>query len=196
MVTRRGELIGAGRVKEILEHVTGKEYTLKTRGELMHPDNIAWYLHLPVGKPGYIRRVYEADGKVVLESSTLYEVYQDMEHAYSEDKYLQLREKLGSDVGRLQNREVRAKYSRMMPQVVRFFDKIDEILSKVSKERGVHLSLLNSDGAITLSREIGIRDVGDDSAIKSEIRAMNEAVGLVADWQAEEQRKNLRLVQT
>jgi hypothetical protein len=195
MVTRRGELVSAGRVKETLEYVTGKEYMLKTRSELVHPNNIAWYLHLPVGKPGYIRHVYEADGKLILESSILYEVYQDMEHTYSEDKYLQLRGKLGDDVGRLQDRDVRAKYSRVVPQVVRFFDKIDEILSKVNLKQGVRLSLVNYNGTITLRREIDIPDAGDDSAIKSEIRALKEAVGIVADWQAEERKKSLHVAQ-
>ena len=195
MVTRRGELIDVGRVKETLEHVTGKEYTLKTRSELVHPENITWYLHLPVGKPGYIRHVYEADGKLVLESSTLYEVYRDMEHTYSEDKYLRLREKLGGDVGGLQDRDVRAKYSTMIPHVVHFFDKIDEILSRVNREQRVGLSLLNSDGAITLRRELDIRDASDDSVVKREIRAMKEVVGLVADWQAEERKKSLHVAQ-
>ena len=111
-----------GASKETLEHVTGKEYTLKTRSELVHPENITWYLHLPVGKPGYIRHVYEADGKLALESSTLYEVYRDMEHTYSEDKYLRLRVVLGGDVGGLlATGDVRAKYSTMIPHVVHFF---------------------------------------------------------------------------
>ena len=54
------------------------------------------------------------------------------------------------------------------------FDKIDEILSRVNREQRVGLSLLNSDGAITLRRELDIRDASDDSVVKREIRAMKE----------------------
>src|SRR2546430_845109 len=129
MVTQRSQLIDAASIKRILEEATGNEYVLKTRAELVHPDNMDWYLHLPINVAGYIDNAYEADGRLVFGSPILYEVYQDMEHSFSESRYVQLRERLGDDVGRLQDRNVREKYAKVIPRVVRFFDKVEEILS-------------------------------------------------------------------
>lgn len=196
MVTRRDELINAGRIKETLEYITGDKYILKTGGELIHRDNITWYLHIPAGKPGYISDLYEANGKLVLESTTLYETYKDMEHMYSENKYGQLREKLGDDVDRLQERSVRAKYRMMLPNVVRFFDKVDETLSKVNRDKGVRLLLVNYKGSVSLKHELDARNDSDiESRIENEISAMKEAVDLVVGWQVEERKRGLRMTQ-
>jgi hypothetical protein len=187
MVTQRSELIDAGRVKEVLEGVTQDKYVLKTREELVHPDNLSWYLHVPVGKPSYISDAYEADGKIVFESPILYEVYQDMEYRFSESKYVQLREKLGDDVDRLLDKRTREKYKAMIPDVVRFLNEAESTVSSVNRENMTDLSLTNYRGSITVKAEVKVLGSGaNEETIKRSVLAIKEAASRMSEWQDEQ----------
>ena len=187
MVTQRSELIDAGRVKEVLEGVTQDKYVLKTREELVHSDNLSWYLHVPVGKPSYISDAYEADGKIVFESPILYEVYQDMEYRFSESKYVQLREKLGDDVDRLLDKRTREKYKGLIPDVVRFLNEAESIVSSVNKEDMTDLSLTNYRGSITVKAEVKALESGaNEATIKRSVLAIKKAASRMGKWQDEQ----------
>ena len=187
MVTQRSELIDAGRVKEVLEGVTQDKYVLKTKEELVHPDNLSWYLHVPVGKPSYISDAYEADGKIVFESPILYEVYQDMEYRFSESKYVQLREKLGDDVDRLLDKRTREKYKGLIPDVVRFLNEAESIVSSVNKEDMTDLSLTNYRGSITVKAEVKALESGaNEATIKRSVLAIKKAASRMGKWQDEQ----------
>src|ERR1700733_1758362 len=187
MVTQRSELIDAGRVKEVLEGVTQDKYVLKTREELVHSDNLSWYLHVPVGKPSYINDAYEADGKIVFESPILYEVYQDMEYRFSESKYVQLREKLGDDVDRLLDKRTRETYKAVIPDVVRFLNEAESIVSSVNKEDMTDLSLTNYRGSITVKAEVKALESGaNEATIKRSVLAIKKAASRMGKWQDEQ----------
>jgi hypothetical protein len=188
MVTpQRSELVDAASVKKILEDLTGNKYILKTRAELVHRDNIAWFLHLPLDAAGYIDHTYEADGKLIFESPILYEVHQDMEHSFSESRYVQLRKRLGDEVGNLHDRNVRQKYIKMIPRVVSFFDKVEEVISEVNRENATNLTVLNHGGTIRLRVEVKTPEAErDESIIKRSILAMKEALRSIVAWQNEQ----------
>jgi hypothetical protein len=196
LVTQRSELVDAGNVKRILENLTGDEYVLKTRAELVNPDNMSWYVHIPLGRPSYVSHVYEAGGKIVFESPILYEVYQDMEYRFSESKYVRLREKLGGDVDGLLEKKVREKYKELMPQVVRFLDQAQEIVSKVNQQNTANLSLNNDHGSITLAADtkaLGIE--ANEPTIKRIVLAMKGAVVKIGEWQDEQRAKSVHMGQ-
>ncbi len=187
MDAQRSELTDAGRVKRMLEELTGNKYILKTRAELIHRDDKAWYLHLPLDTAGYIDHAYEADGKLIFESLILYEVFQDIEHSFSESKYVQLRERLGDDVGRLQDRSMRQRHAKMIPRVVRFFEKLEEVLSNVNQEDATNLTVLNHNGTIMLRVEVETREAErDESTVKRNILGMKKALRSIAQWQNEQ----------
>jgi hypothetical protein len=187
--TQRTELVDANRVKKILEKTTDGKYTLKTRNQLVHPDNIAWYLHLPVGTAGHISQAYEVDDKLVLETPILYEVFQDTEHSFSESDHVRLRHRLGDDVGHLQDRDVREKYRKVLPQVVTLFDKVEEILSEINQERSTNLSLVNSKGSLTIKVQMGTREAEMDELVTKNVLALKKAIHLIANWQDEQRVK-------
>lgn len=191
MVTQKSTVIDADHFKQILESITGQKYVLKSRAELIHPDNKSWYLHLPIGAAGYISEVYEADGRITFESPVLYGVFQDMENSFSELTYVRLRKTLGEDVKLLQDRKVREKYRKSIPKVCSFFDKTEEILSKVNKENGTNLYAYNDSGWINLKLEIETWEIErDDSRIKGGVMAMTEAIRLIGDWEDEQRMKS------
>jgi hypothetical protein len=196
LVTQRSELVDAGSVKKILESLTGESYMLKTRAELVNPDNLSWLVHIPLGKPSYVRDAYEAGGRIVLESPILYEVYQDMEYRFSESKYVRLREKLGDDVDALLEEKVREKYKAIMPHVVRFLDVAQATVSKVNRERLTNLSLTNYRGSITLKAEMKVLgSEADEPAIKRGFLAIKEAIVEIGKWQDEQRAKSVHMGQ-
>lgn len=196
LVTQRSELVDAGSVKKILENLTGDEYILKTRAELVNPDNLSWYIHIPLGKPSYVSHVYEAGGKIVLESPILYEVYQDMEYRFSESKYVRLREKLGNDVDGLLEEEVREKYKELMPHVVRFLNQAQVIVSKVNRELPTNLTLTNYRGSITLKAEMkALGFEANEPTIKRSVLAIKEAIVQIGKWQDEQRAKSIHMGQ-
>jgi len=187
MVTQKSELSDADRIKKILESLTGDRYILKSRAELVHLDSKSWYLHLPIDAAGHVRAAYEKDGEIIFESPILYEVYQEMENSFSESKYMRLRETLADDVGCLQNRSVREKYRGTIPGVVKFFDKIDRILLEVNQKKESTLSFVNDRGSITLRFVMKAQEVQkNESVIKRNVLALNDALQLIGDWLDEE----------
>jgi hypothetical protein len=196
MVVQSSQLADANRVKEILESVTGDEYIVKNKAELVHPEKMSWFVHVPLGTPSYISDAFEAEGKIVFESPTLFEVYQDMEYRFSESRYVRLREKLGDDVDGLLDRKVRGNYRELLPHVVRFLDEAEAIVSKVNKEHLTNLSLTNYRGSITL--EGSVKALGLDAnepTIRRTVTAMKEAVIRTGKWQDEQRAKSVHMGQ-
>ena len=196
LVTQRSQLVDAGSVKKILESLTGESYMLKTRAELVNQDNLSWLVHIPLGKPSYVRDAYEAGGKIVLESPILYEVYQDMEYRFSESKYVRLREKLGDDIDALLEEKVRERYREIIPHVVRFLDAAQAAVSKVNRERLTNLSLTNYRGSISLKAEM--RALGfeaNEPTIKRTILAIKETIVEIGKWQEEQRAKSVHMGQ-
>jgi hypothetical protein len=197
MVTQKSTIIDANRFRQTLESITGQRYVLKSRAELIHPDNKSWYVHLPIDAAGDIRNVYEADGKLVFESPILYDVFQDMEHSFSESKYVQLRETLDEDVKFLQDRNVREKYRKTIPKVCGFFDNLEKVLSTVNKNSSANLYAFNDAGWVTLKLEIETRELEqDDSRIREGVMAMTEAIRLIGDWEDQQRMKSEHKGQT
>ena len=186
MATQESEQVEGNRIKRILEDLTDDKYVLKTRAELVHPGNVSWYLHLPVGKPGYISPADETDGRLILESPTLDEVFKDMEHHFSESKYVRLRGKLRNNVERLQDKEVRNRYREMIPMVVDFLDALEEIVSKVNRLRGTQIQTVNHGGWMRIKTEIEVRKNKQGEAdVERTVLAMKEVIRLVTEWQEE-----------
>jgi hypothetical protein len=154
---------------------------------LVHPDNLSWYLHVPLGTPSYISDAYEADGKIVFESPILYEVYRDMEYRFSESKHVQLREKLGGDVDRLLDKETREKYKGLIPDIVRFLNEAERVVSSVNKENMTDLSLTNYRGSITVKAEVRALGSGaNEATVKRSVLAIKESASRIGKWQDEQ----------
>jgi hypothetical protein len=177
------ELADASQVKSILEKVTGDRYVLKTKEELTNPEGRDWYIHIVPDISSDIQSAYSGEGKLVFRSPTVYDVYHEIEHEFSESKYTRLREQLGEDIARLQDVAVRQKYRRLIPRVASFFDKIEEIISQVNRDDTTLVYLNNYYGSIFIGLELEGDTVRKSaSMIEKNIEALKESVELIVDW--------------
>jgi len=180
-------------VKRIVEEETGEKYVLKGRTELVHPDNLSWFLHLPIGKAGWLDHVQQEDGLVIFESGYIYDAHNVIEFEYrSALKVAGLR----SDLERFHLKRVREKYSRTLPKVVKLFDMAESTVSAVNGIHHTNMSLVNSGGLVTVKVEIGTEQAQkQEPFVRENLHAIRDFVNQVADWLNDQRKKSLHMAQ-
>jgi hypothetical protein len=194
MVTQEQESGAASHIKRIVEEETGEKYVLKSGAELVHPDGLSWFLHLPIGKAGWLGHVQQENGSVIFESGYFYDAHNVIEYEYrSALKISSLR----SDLDRFNEKAVRGKYSRALPKVVKFFEMAEGTVSTVNKTHHTELSLVNQgDGLMRVKIEIGVQQAQEQEAlVRENLRAMKDFLGQVDDWLNDQRKKSLHMAQ-
>jgi hypothetical protein len=196
MVTQEQDIPAiASDIKRILEEETGNKYVLKSRAELVHPDDLSWYLHLPIGTPlGWIDHAQqEGDSTLAFVSMYLYDAHKVIEFEYRQALKLS---SLRTDAGRLQVKAVRDRYAHTLPKVVKFFDKADELLGAINRNLGAHMTLLNSGGLVSVRAEISLDSARkNQSLVRKNIQAVKDFVRQTVDWQNEQRAKSAHMAQ-
>lgn len=177
MKGQQSELALSTKVKQVLESTTGTKYTLKTRTELVHPDKIAWYLHLPVAKPeGWISHAQQVGDEVTFESPLMYDVVNLMGFEYR--KALS-NKKLKDDVPKFQDPKVRQRYSKEVPKVVGFFDALEGLISDFNKRYDGAFSYANDHGMVSVVMKTTASEADDGITLSARLTAMRELLRLV-----------------
>ncbi len=193
MVTQEREASAVAKyVKRIVEEETGENYILKSRDELVHPDNLSWFLHLPIGKAGWLDHVQQNDESLVFESVYIYDAHKVIEYEY---RSCLKSESLRFDLDSFHLKETREKYLRVVPKVVKFFDAGEGLVSVVNKAHHTNMSLVNSGGLVVVRIEIGIEQLEKEGAIRENLQAMKDLLNQVASWLEEQRKKSLHMAQ-
>jgi len=193
MVTQQTESIIANYVKRVLEEETGDQYILKTRAELVHPNGRSWFLHLPVGSSGWLDHAQQEGKSLVFESAVLYDADKVIEFEY---RSALKADGLRSAIGKFHLREMRGKYARMLPKVVKFFDKAESTLSVVNENYDAKMKLVNDGGSGSVRFEIGIEKAqNEEGSVRKSIRAMKDFLKQILDWQDEQRARSVHMAQ-
>lgn len=194
MVTQEQEASAtASYVKRIVEEETGEKYVLKGRAELVHPDGLSWFLHLPIGKAGWLSHAQQEGGSLVFESGYLYDANTVIEYEY---RSALKNGTLKSDLSKFDLKEVRAKYSRTVPKVVKFFDMAEKAISTMNESHHTKMSLANPEGLIRVSTEIDAKQAQENEMlVRENLRAMKELVNQVTRWLEQERKKSIHMAQ-
>ncbi len=91
-----------------------------------------------------------------------------MQQEYLEVAYDRLRQALGSDLDRMNAREIRQKYSMVLLNEIALLDALDEVLRDISQENSTELLMSSDGGIVTVTFEISVDEVDSDG---SRIRA-------------------------
>jgi len=194
MVTQEQEPSAiASYVRRIVEEETGEKYVLKGRTELVHPDGLSWFLHLPMGKTGWLGHVQQEGTSLIFESGYIYDAHNVIEYEYRSALKLSA---LRSDLDRFNLNEVRSKYSRTIPKVVKFFDMAEKAVSTINETRHTDMSLVNPGGLMRVRIEIGVQKAQEQEAlVRENLRAMRDLLDVVADWVSNQREKSLHMAQ-
>jgi hypothetical protein len=195
MVTQEQEPSAiASYVKGIIEDETGEKYILKSRAELVHPDGLSWFLHTTIGKAVWLDHVQQEGRLLVFESGYFYDAHRVVEYEYRPALKI---DALRSDLDRFDQKEMREKYSRIIPKVVKFFEMAEGTVSAVNKTHHTKLSLVNQgDGVMRVKIEIGVQQAQEQEALLREnLRAMKDFLDQVADWLNNQRKRSLHMAQ-
>src|SRR2546426_1411250 len=120
MTLSQTELALANNVKQVLEVQTGDTYVLKTGSQLIEDDGTLWFLHPVTSKKpsGCLSDAFQKGDIVTLETPIIYDVHNRLEFEYR--KALERGESI-RDMDKLNQREVRRKYSHRFPRIMAFF---------------------------------------------------------------------------
>jgi hypothetical protein len=173
MGAQQSEASLVAKVKQILESVTGTKYILKTKSELVHPDGISWYLHLPLEHPeGWISHAYQEGKEIVFESPSVYDVANVIEFEYRESMS---RKDLREDIARFQVGGVRRRYVKQVPKVVRFFDSVEGLVSDANERYPRSFSIINDRGLVSIVGKSTVSEASkDEFAVSAKLGAMRE----------------------
>lgn len=173
MGTQQSELGLGMRVKQILESVTGARYVFKTRSELIHPNGISWFVHLPREKPeGWIRHAEQEGDMVTFQSHLVFDVGNVMEF---EHRRSYMNKEIWEDIPALHKAEIRHKYAKRIPKVTKFFDELDKVISDIDGRYPRSFSYVNDQGMVSIVLKTTTSEVSkNEPAIITKLGAMRE----------------------
>jgi hypothetical protein len=194
MVTQEQEaLAAASYIKRIVEEETGQKYVLKSRAELVRSDGLSWFLHIPIGKAGWLGHAQQKGVSLIFESGYFYDAHNVIEYEYRSALKIGA---LKSDLDRFNLKDVREKYSRTLPKIVKFFDMAESTLSTINEAHHTKMSLANPGGLMRVKIEIDIQQAQEHGAlVRENLRAMKDFLEQVADWLENQRKKSLHMAQ-
>ncbi|MDG6965997.1 MAG: hypothetical protein JRM75_04970 [Nitrososphaerota archaeon] len=172
---QQSELALGMKVKHVLETLTGSKYVLKTRAQLVHPDGMSWYLHLPVENPvGWIGDACQEGEAIVFETPWVFDIANVMEFEYRSSY---LNKKLRKEVGSFHDPTVRGRYRKQVPRVVEFLDSLEEHVNRLNGRYPGCFSYQNDGGLILVVFKTKASEVSkDERSLVEKLTALNETL--------------------
>jgi hypothetical protein len=174
----------ADSVKRILESETAHRYNLETPDRLPRRRNNLWTLSLDDDIiRGFIDSVMLGDGRLWFVSTLALHADFFMQDNYSELSYDRRRDKLGPDFQWLHVPEIRRKHARRIPYVVRYLDKLENLITIANQRWGTRLEMYSGNGEVHVEFEILINEPGDlDIIVLRHMRSLKDVFRRMSRW--------------